>query len=158
MGKGIQAKLIYFIYDNKQYVIYMNIDRYFNMAKNVSTLSDFKRHHIGAVMVYKNKVIASEANTMKTNPIQKEYNRQRGFEKDTPHNGSIHAEMACIVRTRYMDIDWAKVSIYVYRELKDGTTAPARPCPACMTALKERGIKNIYYTTEYGIAHEKIGE
>lgn len=31
----------------------------------------------------------------------------------------------------------------------------ARPCPACMSAIKELGIKNIYYTTDNGYAYEK---
>lgn len=41
----------------------------------------------------------------------------------------LHAEMKCLVETRDLDIDWSKVSIFVYREHCDGTKALSRPCP-----------------------------
>ena len=34
----------------------------------------------------------------------------------------------------------------------------ARPCPACMMALKLRGVKHIYYTTDEGLAYENISK
>ena len=55
------------------------------------------------------------------------------------------------------DINWSNVSIYTYRELKDGTIACSRPCPACMALIKKLGIKTIYYTDECGnFVKEKI--
>lgn len=132
------------------------INKYFKMAKNVSELSDFKKFHLGAIMVYKNKVIAAEYNTTKTNPLQKEYNKLRGFEEEHTNDGAIHSEMACLIRTRNMNIEWHKVSIFIYRQHKDDTLAYCRPCPACMKAIKDRGIKKIYYTTENGFAYERI--
>ena len=32
----------------------------------------------------------------------------------------------------------------------------ARPCPACMQAIKDMGIKHIAYTTDDGSANELI--
>lgn len=122
--------------------------RNFRKARNASMLSDFPTHHLGAVLTYGSKVIAVGYNSSKTNPIQKHYNTERGFDPNTKNNGMLHAEMACLVQTRDLDIDWSKVSIYIYREHKDGSYALAKPCPACQKALEERGIKKIYYTTE----------
>ena len=34
----------------------------------------------------------------------------------------------------------------------------SRPCPSCMAAIKDLGIKDIYYTTNDGFAHEKINK
>ena len=34
----------------------------------------------------------------------------------------------------------------------------ARPCPACMAAIKDFGIKNIYYTTDDGMAYENVSQ
>ena len=31
-----------------------------------------------------------------------------------------------------------------------------RPCSSCMAAIKDLGIKHIYYTTDYGFCYEKI--
>ena len=34
----------------------------------------------------------------------------------------------------------------------------SRPCPSCMAAIKDLGIRNIYYTTDDGFSHEIIKE
>ena len=48
------------------------------------------------------------------------------------------------------EIDFSKVKVVVYREFRNGKLANCRPCPACMAAIKEMGIEQIYYTTEDG--------
>lgn len=132
-------------------------NKYFIMAKNASTFSDFyKQHHLGCVMIYKGKPICVSWNTLKTNPIQKEYNKYRNFEIESPNNGSLHAEMVGLVKTKNMDIDWSRVEVYIYREHKNGNAAIACPCPACERAMRDRGIRHIYYTTECGTAYERI--
>ena len=32
----------------------------------------------------------------------------------------------------------------------------SRPCPSCMAAIKDLGIRYVYYTTNYGYAYEKL--
>ena len=133
-------------------------DKYFNLAKEASHFSDFHGNsHLGCVFIYKNKPISATWNTMKTNPLQKEYNKYRNFENiNDVNNGAVHAEMASIIKTKYLDVDWSKVEVFVYREHKDGTYSMARPCEACMKALYDRGIKDIDYTTSNGFAYERI--
>ena len=122
--------------------------RNFKKAQAASRLSDYPTHHLGAVITVGSRIVAVGYNTTKTNPIQKYYNLERKFDYETKNNGMVHAEMACLIQTKNMDLDWTKAAIYVYREHKDGTPALAKPCPACQKALQERGIKNIYYTTD----------
>jgi hypothetical protein len=31
----------------------------------------------------------------------------------------------------------------------------SRPCAACMRAMRDRGIRDFYYTTDAGYAHER---
>ena len=50
---------------------------YFNIAKEVSYLSDFPRVQIGACAVYKHKVISTGCNSQRTSPLQKKYNQTR---------------------------------------------------------------------------------
>ena len=141
----------------------MNTERYFNLAKNVSELSDYNKKNIkiGAVLVYKNKIISTGYNTNKTSPVQMKYNKYRENNdenrdyKADEHLPYIHAEMSCLLEAKDMDIDWNKASIFVYRE-SDGKLRNCRCCSACMNALKDKGIKNIYYTTENGYCYEKI--
>lgn len=128
--------------------ILRNLDR----AKHASALSDFPRQKIGAVMILGNKVLEVGFNTSKTSPIQKAYNKERGYKTDLKNNGAIHAEMLLLNRTRNLNIDWSKVAVYIYREhRKNHMPALAKPCPACQKALKERGIKSVFYTNDSSI-------
>lgn len=134
------------------------INHYFNLAKNASHYSDNKRAKLGSVIIYKNKVLSVGWNVEnKTNPLQEEYNRLRGYDISVEFTkSSLHAEFSAMLRIKHMEIDFGKIHMFVYREKKDGTTGNARPCPACMGLAKTLGIKNIYYTTNEGWAYEKI--
>ena len=66
----------------------------------------------------------------------------------------VHAEMKCLIDTKDLNIDWSKVSIFIYRE-HNGKMLNCKPCKACSKALKDRGINNIYYTTEIGFNYER---
>lgn len=133
----------------------MKTKRIFNLAKNASFLSDFNRIHIGCVIVYKNRVISVGYNTAKENPIQKVYNRERGYNVETAHN-SLHAEMMALVRCRGVNIDWEKAIMCTYREYPDGSLAMSKPCKACMKALQHRGIKKIWYTGDNSYIKENL--
>lgn len=133
----------------------IKITRYLNMARDASKESNFKQHHLGAVAIYKGSLLATGHNSTKTNPRQKEFNRERGWdvEASDAHN-TVHAEMACLSKIRYLDIDFSKVKLYVYREHKNGVKALARPCPACQKMIKDMGIKEVWFTTENGFGYE----
>lgn len=109
----------------------MNV-KYFDLARKVSKLSDHKRFSLGAVIVDGSKIISVGANKLKTHP------------KSTHPYSSLHAEMAAIISARQ---DLSKCDIYVYRGIKPGTPAMAKPCVYCQAMIQEAGIKNIYYTT-----------
>lgn len=132
-----------------------SIQKYFRLAKNASEFSDFPRYHLGAIIVCGNKVVSIGWNVVKENPIQKQYNKYREFDVDVARN-SLHAEMMSIVRAKKMDIDFGRASIFVYREYKNGELAIAKPCPACMNAIRDIGIKDIYYTGNGSYVHERL--
>ena len=127
---------------------------FFEAAEAVSRTSEFPRVHIGCVVTNGNpRIISSGCNSTKSHPLQKKYNKER-FEEDTQH--SLHAEVDALLPLLKEDIDFSKVELYTYRELADGTMAMSRPCPSCMKLIKDLGIRNIYYTTQDGYAHEEI--
>lgn len=133
--------------------------RFFKEAKKESLLSDYNGQHLGAVAVYGDKVILAKAhNSNKTNTTQYFYNRYRVEQKSNIMSKPprSHAEVNLLRRIRFLDIDFSRVSVYIYRELKNGELGMARCCPACMEALKSLGIKKICYTTDVGYAEEKI--
>lgn len=136
-------------------------ERYFKFAREASKRATYTGSHrfapmIGAIAVYKGSIVATAWNTNKTSPLQAKYNVYR-FKADTPDK--THAECSLIQKLRWKfgdSIEWNKVHIYLYREYRDGSLGPSRPCQSCLTLIKELGIKKIYYTTEDGYAEEKF--
>lgn len=128
--------------------------RYFMLARNASKFSDFKKAQLGAVIVYKGKILSVGYNTNKESPLQKSYNRYRGFDTDSCKNTN-HAEMMAIKNVLGLDINWSKAAIFVYREKKNGELGLARPCKACMKALEDLGIRDVYYTKNGGFSYER---
>lgn len=137
--------------------------KYFELAREIAEQSSFPRFHVGCVLVYQSHVLSMASNTEKSDPLQKKYNRYRHFNHTTKGciNHSGHAEMMALKKVPYpvaQQVDWKKVKCYTYRicpGLPYGMGI-SRPCRACMTAMRERGIRDFYYSTDMGYAHERI--
>lgn len=132
--------------------------KYFEKAKNIARISDYDKIHIGCVAVYHGNIIGIGCNTNKTHPMQKYYNKFREDEEtDNIHfYHKLHAEINCLSQLKNLDINFSKVKLYIYRIRKDRPHGMCRPCPSCMAAIKDMGIKHIYYTTDDGFAYERI--
>jgi deoxycytidylate deaminase len=123
--------------------------------------SDFESVKIGCVLANKNVILSMDCNEAKSDPMQKELNiRYRGFRypaRFSIYEHSLHAETSAIKDVPYpiaQDTDWKRVKAYVFR-LAPGLPLGqglAKPCPACMHALMERGIRYVVYSTETGFA------
>ena len=134
--------------------------RYFSKAKDVANISDFYKTHVGCVAIYHGRIIGIGCNTNKTHPMQKRYNKLRESKDDSNTNfePKLHAEMNCLSQLKNLDINFSKVKLYIYRVRKDQPFGMARPCPSCMAAIKDLGIRDIYYTTDNGYSYEYLGE
>lgn len=133
--------------------------RFFDEAKKESHLSDYQGQHLGAIAVYADKIILAKAhNSHKTNTTQYFYNRYRVEERSNilEKPSRSHAEVNLYRKIRYLDIDFSKITVYVYRELKNGELALAKPCPACEQALRSLGIKKVAYTVDGGYVSERF--
>lgn len=128
---------------------------YFNKARQVATVSDYYKEHVGCVAVYHGQIISIGCNSNKTHPMQKHYNKYR--EKSDMLLPKLHAEINCINQLKHLKVNFSKVKLYIYRIRKDRPYGISRPCPSCMAAIKDLGIKDIYYTTNDGFAYERIG-
>lgn len=137
--------------------------RYFELARQEAEKSTYQNFHLGCVVVYKGHVISCGSNSTKTHPTQKAYNRKYRRFKYGPQLvvDSLHAEMAALTDVPYaVDVktDWSKARVYIYRISLGRRTGRgmARPCPACFHALKNKGVHDVYYTTDDGFAYERI--
>ena len=132
-----------------------NVDyRYFDKARQIADISDYNRIHIGCVAVYQGQVIGLGCNTNKTHPTQKFYNKYRNLSDCMLPK--LHAEISCINQIKHLDINFSKVKLYIYRIRKDQPFGLSRPCPSYMAAIRDLGIRDIYYTTNDGYAYEKL--
>ena len=128
--------------------------KYFNKARQVAYISDYSKTHIGCVAVYQGQVIALGFNCNKTHPKQHYYNRYRKQSDDMLPK--LHAEISCLNQLKNLNVNFSKVRLYIYRIRKDQPYGLARPCPSCMAAIKDLGIKDIFYTTNDGYSYEKL--
>lgn len=125
----------------------MNIIRILAEAKRVSQTSDHHSFSMGAVIFdKKGRIVSSRSNYLfKTHP---EYRKLDEFK-------TLHAEAASILSIRHK-IDLTGMSILVYRELKDGTLANAKPCDVCMKMINNYKLKEIWYTNDDGVSRIKL--
>lgn len=133
--------------------------KYFFKARQAASISDFHKTYIGCVAVYQGNIIGIGCNLEKTHPIQNYYNRYRNLYNESNFIPKIHAEISClnsICHLDIMDINFSKVKLYIYRVRRDQDYGLLRPCPSCMAAIKDLGIRDVYYTTNEGFAYEKI--
>lgn len=130
-------------------------ETFFKAARKAMQKSTFSgRAKIGCAVTYKGSIIALASNTDKTSPIQRRYNDYRFEDCGTP--AKTHAEIGALKKIRWLDIDFSKVYLYIYREDKLGHKAMARPCPSCMAFIRSLNIEHICYTTTDGYAEERI--
>ena len=130
-------------------------------TKELATESSFVKINgrpikVGSSIYLGNRLISNAVNSNKTHPEAAKYNQILPFEK-IPF---LHAEMAALITAskKIQTKDFKYCTLYVARKLKAGDCGLARPCKACMQAIKEYGINKIVYTTDSGYAVEYIKE
>lgn len=126
---------------------------YFKAAQTAASQSDFKVQ-VGCVAVYKGSVIATGCSQEKTSPVMAKYNYHRHFLDHNFVSHKLHAEISALCKIKYLDIDFSKVILYIWR----GKYTPqiSRPCPACMAMVRKMGIKHVYYSGDGSLVYEKI--
>ena len=115
----------------------------YELARQASLQSDYHKCHTGAVAIYNNKVLAVGWNSTKLSSLQAKYNRARGFDGYT-FTSSVHAEMMVVNKIRYLDIDFSQVRVFVWRGVHEPQIS--KPCAACEKALRDLGIRRVFYT------------
>ena len=127
---------------------------FFRVAEEMSKLSDH-RCKIGCVVVNNHKIISSGHNSeSKGHGFQKRLDEK--FFNDGKSRGCKHAEVDALLPLINRHCDLKKATIYVFRRNRNGYISMARPCPRCMSVIKEQGIRKLEYTTQDGFASEVL--
>lgn len=138
----------------------MNYKHFLDLAAEsakASTYTGPNNVKIGCVAVYHGTVLAKGYNSDKTHTHQDRYNYLR-YDGGSSHYypSKAHAETGVLNRIRYLDIDFSKVTLFIYRGYKNGAPALARPCASCEKSIRDLRIGKVVYTTDEGYAIEKF--
>ena len=141
--------------------MYKRDQKLINHALSLATESEFRRARMACVATYRRRIIAEANNGNKTHPLQSKYNVYRDdYHNDGVVMPKVHAEMACLASIKSMiqkhNINPSEITLYVARSCLNRDRGMARPCKACMRAIKDFGIRHVIYTTDVGVAEEHI--
>jgi deoxycytidylate deaminase len=121
------------------------MDSFGRLAKKAAKLGRHSKHRVGAVIIDKNRVISTGFNDQsKTHPMVRAIDPFK----------TLHAEIHALIRSGEYELRGA--TVIVYRELKTGEMAMARPCSICQKLLKERGVTRMIYSSPTGWQKEDI--
>jgi tRNA(Arg) A34 adenosine deaminase TadA len=120
-------------------------DNFLQLAIDTAKSSPSKKR-VGAVLLKKNKVIATAVNLeKKSHPLQAKFARRVGLGPKI----FLHSEIHALIKARE-DAD----TIVVARVNPQDKMRNAKPCPICSLALEEAGVKNIWYSTDDGFVYK----
>ena len=105
--------------------------RYYELARREAEKSDHPKYKLGCVLVKGKKVLATGRNDNKTHP---KWGRNPW--------GYLHAETNALYKAEINGVDVTGCDVYIYRK----GYRLAKPCKSCYNALREAGVKNIFYT------------
>ena len=111
-------------------------------ASAAAFFSEFSKYKIGVALYDKSmNCISWGWNKRKTHPRQKKYADKVG----QGNRLYLHAEIDALIKVRSV----MPYTIVVVRTTSKGL-GMARPCPICMRAIKEAGVREIYYSDKDG--------
>jgi tRNA(Arg) A34 adenosine deaminase TadA len=129
----------------------LNLDKVYHrlISETSGAVDGSQRYYVGcATLDRHDNIIAVARNSYcKTHPTQARLATKTG----RPSREYLHAEIGALVKS-YTKAE----SIVVVRITKRGLTRCARPCDICMLALKEAGVKSIYYSDDNGKLCEEV--
>lgn len=118
--------------------------RTYLIERKESIIVDDNKYVVGAFAFdSRGMILAKGTNSfVKTHPRQKQLADCVGLE----HKIYLHAEVSAIVKSS------AKIDTLIVTRILQHTDeiAMARPCPVCCEAIRQAGIKKVYFTNEEG--------
>ena len=117
------------------------ISRLIDIAEGIELEKDINprtRHY--AFILNKSKIISIGRNSLKTHPKVIKY----GYNK----NAGIHAELSALIKSG--TIFHSNNKIFTFRFDKSGSLNNGKPCIFCQKALRDVGMKEVWYSCEKG--------
>lgn len=131
------------------------INRLINLYNDIESDRPYARIKVVSFLIYKNKILSFGVNSEKTSLYQYKIRRRTKINDNDFVYDKTHAEIAAIKKIHPSFNNWEHVEIFIISKKKDNSFRLARPCPICERAIKDLGIKKVYYTNSYnGVTKE----
>lgn len=122
----------------------------------IYTDKPYKHTKTVSFLIYRGKVVNFGINSDKTSPMQNKYRLRTELKLIENFIDKEHSEVNCLRKTDE-SINFEKCELVIISKKHDGEFRLARPCPVCMSAIKDFGISKIYYTNRNGtFTHEVV--
>ena len=127
----------------------VNHSKLIEIAKSLKPLS-WKSHSFHVTFAFnKNHLLSTGLNKpMCSHPINLKYDYRDRDNKPRNSVIGLHSEMSALLRLGREDC--SDISFYVLRIDNNGKPNMSKPCGGCMSAFRQIGFKNIYYTNKRG--------
>lgn len=117
---------------------------------NIYTEDCYERLKVVSFLIYKGKIVNFGVNSSKTSPMQFYYRKKTKLATIENFLDKEHAEINCLRRTYFGDFNIRDIELVVISKRHNGSYRLARPCPTCMGAIRDYGIRKVWYTTNEG--------
>ena len=132
------------------------LNRLVKMYDDIYTDKPYKHTKTVSFLVYRGKIVNFGINSDKTSPLQNKYRLRTDLKKIDNFIDKEHSEINCLRKTDN-SVNFDKCDIVIISKKRSGEFRLARPCDVCMSAIKDYGITNIYYTNRNGtFSYERV--
>ena len=132
------------------------LNRLVKMYDDIYTDKPYKHTKTVSFLVYRGKIVNFGINSDKTSPLQNKYRLRTNLKKIDNFIDKEHSEINCLRKTDN-SVNFDKCDIVIISKKRSGEFRLARPCDVCMSAIKDYGITNIYYTNRNGtFSYERV--
>ena len=116
----------------------MNVQRGFDAARAASELSTAPRvaRKMGAALFSSSRLLSVGFNRWHTHPQS---------DNTAEFNRTLHAEAVAFTRRKHYDPVGGRLTLYVTRNLADGTAGESKPCPNCLALARLAGVSRIHF-------------
>ena len=121
----------------------MYAKKFLQLASDIAETSvRFGNAKVGAILVYRNKVVSYATNGGKSNPFFAKYGKNE-------YAIYPHAETKCLWIAQKLGFEKFNMStLYVARVKQDNSMALSKPCNGCERAIRDFSIQRVVYTID----------
>lgn len=122
----------------------INFEKLTKLYDDIYDVRPYKKIKMVSFLLYKGKIVSFGTNSEKTS-VKQNYYRKKAIGEDYEYD-KRHSEVDCLNKIT-ANVNLKKCELVVISKKNDGSFRLAKPCPICQRAIKDYGIKKVWFTT-----------